>query len=282
MLYLNTLNNQIVPENKIDHISSENNDEITSFRNTNITDINNPNDNQNDNRNDNLNLNDNQTRLNYDLINIRPNTSSNRRYLPPLNNYTYRSNNNRNHHIMRNNRVASRFELSPLLSALNRLDHTILSRTEIIPHSHYNYITVIINDVIYPSEIIYAISDLYQDILNNVEVQSTPISGSVKIIINNIVNTLTNNANNANNANNPTHNNVRPRRIKICLLDNYVFQDTESNYQECPICLEDFQNGETVKKLPCNHLFHSDCIISWFKQQKKYPAECPTCKAKVR
>jgi len=34
----------------------------------------------------------------------------------------------------------------------------------------------------------------------------------------------------------------------------------------CPVCLLDFELEEEALKLPCNHLFHQDCIKTWLKQ----------------
>ena len=44
----------------------------------------------------------------------------------------------------------------------------------------------------------------------------------------------------------------------------------------CPICLDDFDSGETtVRELPCNHIFHPDCIDPFLRDNSSL---CPLCK----
>ncbi len=45
--------------------------------------------------------------------------------------------------------------------------------------------------------------------------------------------------------------------------------------QDCPVCLEAMQPGETVRILPCRHVLHHDCINGWFEHGKY---SCPLCK----
>lgn len=47
----------------------------------------------------------------------------------------------------------------------------------------------------------------------------------------------------------------------------------------CRICLCEYEEGESVKTLPCFHQFHEDCIDQWLKKGKR---NCPICKNVVR
>lgn len=41
--------------------------------------------------------------------------------------------------------------------------------------------------------------------------------------------------------------------------------------------MTDFEQGDEVMKLPCGHLFNTECIIPWLKNS----AVCPNCRGKV-
>lgn len=44
--------------------------------------------------------------------------------------------------------------------------------------------------------------------------------------------------------------------------------------EKCTICLVEFEDGETVNQLPCQHIFHVNCIENWLLRT----ATCPVCK----
>lgn len=53
------------------------------------------------------------------------------------------------------------------------------------------------------------------------------------------------------------------------------FQAQEQHIQEnCPICLDSIQEHQYVISLPCNHVFHTDCITRWFNSN----STCPLCR----
>uniref|UniRef100_W5NE42 E3 ubiquitin-protein ligase RNF181 n=1 Tax=Lepisosteus oculatus TaxID=7918 RepID=W5NE42_LEPOC len=43
---------------------------------------------------------------------------------------------------------------------------------------------------------------------------------------------------------------------------------------KCPVCLLEFEEEETVRKMPCQHLFHSGCIMPWLGKTNS----CPVCR----
>ncbi|XP_070983633.1 E3 ubiquitin-protein ligase RNF126-like [Oncorhynchus clarkii lewisi] len=53
-----------------------------------------------------------------------------------------------------------------------------------------------------------------------------------------------------------------------------ITQEHVGSGLECPVCKEDYSAGENVRQLPCNHLFHNDCIVPWLEQHDT----CPVCR----
>ena len=54
-------------------------------------------------------------------------------------------------------------------------------------------------------------------------------------------------------------------------------KEKNREFFQCIICMEEFQEKEKVKALPCAHIFHINCIKQWLLKQKT----CPFCKSEL-
>lgn len=57
--------------------------------------------------------------------------------------------------------------------------------------------------------------------------------------------------------------------------------DTTSNEESlvCSICTEDFEKGQDLRVLPCNHKFHPECVDPWLLNVS---GTCPLCRVDLR
>jgi hypothetical protein len=51
----------------------------------------------------------------------------------------------------------------------------------------------------------------------------------------------------------------------------------EQETERCTVCLVDFETGDELRTLNCNHLFHTECIDRWLIYNKK----CPVCRIEM-
>jgi len=68
---------------------------------------------------------------------------------------------------------------------------------------------------------------------------------------------------------------LTPDEIKCLPCDSWSLQGAEC---ECPVCMADFQTGDSIRCLPrCGHTFHRACIDLWLVRR----ADCPLCKQQI-
>ncbi|KAL9890990.1 uncharacterized protein ACN427_009746 isoform 1-T5 [Glossina fuscipes fuscipes] len=53
--------------------------------------------------------------------------------------------------------------------------------------------------------------------------------------------------------------------------------ETDDDAEKCAICLSLFEIGNDVRRLPCMHLFHTDCVDQWLVTNK----HCPICRVDI-
>lgn len=51
-----------------------------------------------------------------------------------------------------------------------------------------------------------------------------------------------------------------------------------SGESSCSVCQDDYDISEDILELPCNHVFHRDCITQWFDRSNS----CPVCRSKFQ
>lgn len=52
------------------------------------------------------------------------------------------------------------------------------------------------------------------------------------------------------------------------------WDEKDCHHTSCSICLDEFAPRQQLLRLPCNHRFHSDCLMPWIKSH----ALCPVCR----
>jgi hypothetical protein len=48
---------------------------------------------------------------------------------------------------------------------------------------------------------------------------------------------------------------------------------------KCTICMGKLSKDEMITTLPCNHIYHSECINEYLSS---YNSKCPSCRADIR
>jgi DNA mismatch repair ATPase MutL len=62
--------------------------------------------------------------------------------------------------------------------------------------------------------------------------------------------------------------------------EKYCKKDKDGNYElpNCCICLSEIAKGEKTILLPCGHMFHYECCMTWLKKNNT----CPMCRFEIK
>lgn len=68
----------------------------------------------------------------------------------------------------------------------------------------------------------------------------------------------------------------RRLRDSSCFAIKQVEQERKDS-EVCAVCLDEFQNNQLVRTLPCDHEFHCECVDRWLLAKRT----CPLCKGNI-
>jgi len=67
------------------------------------------------------------------------------------------------------------------------------------------------------------------------------------------------------------------QNLPVKRYDPSEMQDAEGDRTTCVVCMQDFEEGEQLRVLPCSHEFHTQCVDRWLKVKK----DCPLCRRDI-
>ena len=70
------------------------------------------------------------------------------------------------------------------------------------------------------------------------------------------------------------NNNPHLTQQQIDTIPNISYDGTVHANINCSICQDAFDINTTIKQLPCNHLFHPECVATWLRINNT----CPNCR----
>jgi len=71
-----------------------------------------------------------------------------------------------------------------------------------------------------------------------------------------------------------THKSSVPKQPEMPIPDLYI---DDVGDQSCSICLDNYVDGDILRRLPCEHVFHESCVDTWLRLN----GHCPLCKRRV-
>jgi hypothetical protein len=53
--------------------------------------------------------------------------------------------------------------------------------------------------------------------------------------------------------------------------------DAKEAATPCPVCMEEFKEGDTILGMSCGHAYHESCLVPWLNKTDT----CPVCRQVV-
>ena len=97
------------------------------------------------------------------------------------------------------------------------------------------------------------------------------------------------NINDENDSSNLSSSESSEEQVDPTKKEKYLFELDEFQYKhikkydshldvKCPICLSKFKRVDIIKELPCKHIYHKGCVLTWLKSSNL----CPLCKYDIK
>ena len=66
--------------------------------------------------------------------------------------------------------------------------------------------------------------------------------------------------------------------LELLQIEHFHAQGNEDEEVECSLCMVGLGEGDAVRKLPCGHVFHVECVDRWLMESQKHQKRrCPLC-----
>ena len=195
------------------------------------------------------------------------------------NNKIYMNNNNRN--VRNNNRDNS---ISMFISNSQNMPFNLDEVNSFCKYNIYNslYLNIVLRNFSIFSHFDNIFNnEFFNDAFNNANNSNNAYNDNIVNNVNNV-----NNANIIDNVGDDNNNNSREENEQLFLNKKrkYIHELDEFKYKNikkfsdkegdiCSICIMEFKGSNIIKKFPCNHIFHKDCISQWLKKSNR----CPLC-----
>ncbi|KAK1287312.1 E3 ubiquitin-protein ligase RING1 [Acorus calamus] len=62
--------------------------------------------------------------------------------------------------------------------------------------------------------------------------------------------------------------------VVVITADHHARDGDAHARAHCPVCKDEFEEGGEARRMPCGHLYHSECIVTWLRLHNT----CPICR----